>query len=141
MEEKIGKKVRLIKNEKMLDSLYEIVKVLNRDEVNDDWCLHYIIKDSQGNEQEIREVDCVIAPEDSIEKYLSDNGVYVDSLNEFIARGLKVVDLRIEWGDWKREHAWCEQLMRYIGYARIDFIVTEENGSDCYSAIHRYANL
>lgn len=52
------------------------------------------------------------------------------------------IEVEINWGDWKHEHLRCkwltEQLleMRGIGFD-FDTFVTEEDGSDCYSAIHR----
>lgn len=49
-----------------------------------------------------------------------------------------VVTILVEWGDWKHEHAYLRTLMRSIGYDEIDEVVTEENGSDCYSAMHYF---
>ena len=54
--------------------------------------------------------------------------------------GEQVVDISIEWGDWKHEHGYCKQLMKEIGYVEISDKVTEEDGSDCYSAIHRFVH-
>lgn len=46
--------------------------------------------------------------------------------------------INIEWGDWKHEHGRCDYLMTLLGYDCVDVIITEENGSDCYSAIRCY---
>ena len=47
-------------------------------------------------------------------------------------------EIRIEWGDWKHDHAYCDYLMRQIGYKLIAEDVFEEDGSDCYSSTHYY---
>ena len=49
-----------------------------------------------------------------------------------------VVAIWIEWGDWSHQHAYLKKVMGSIGYTQIDEVVTEENGSDCYSAIHYF---
>ena len=46
------------------------------------------------------------------------------------------VEIHIEWGDWKHEHAYLRYLMEQKGFIQTDENITEENGSDCYSAIH-----
>ena len=50
--------------------------------------------------------------------------------------GLPVFDVHISWGDWKHDHGWLDSLMGYIDYEAFNEIVTEENGSDCYSSEH-----
>ena len=47
-----------------------------------------------------------------------------------------IVNVSISWGDWKHEHMWCKILMEYIGFREIGEMLTEEDGSDCYSATH-----
>lgn len=44
----------------------------------------------------------------------------------------------IYWGDWKHDHARFNYLVRTL-YPTADIAeeLTEEDGSDCYSAIHR----
>ena len=69
----------------------------------------------------------------TIQKYLDDNRlngeVEVDGSNIYVD---------IHWGDWKHEHLRCEYLMNKLGYTQEYVEVTEEDGSDCYSAIHTY---
>ena len=48
------------------------------------------------------------------------------------------VSILIEWGDWKHEHGYLRYLMTQEGYKEIDENVTEEDGSDCYSAIYTF---
>lgn len=48
------------------------------------------------------------------------------------------VEVHIEWGDWKHEHGALNQIMNLNGFRQVEERVTEEDGSDCYSAIHTY---
>lgn len=50
-----------------------------------------------------------------------------------------VLFIEIEWGDWKHGHARLDYLMRnYFNVVVLGSEVTEEDGSDTYSAIHKY---
>ena len=143
MKEIIGSKVcELVGNEfskKMnTEKVFIVVKVKGYDETQD-WCQHYIIRDKDGNEKEIREVDCVATPredcsceDERIAKFLEDNGVYAEVYTPHI-----IVNVLIN-GDWKHQHGWGDVLMRYLGYKKVNEKVTEENGSDCYGSLHRY---
>lgn len=44
----------------------------------------------------------------------------------------------IHKGDWKHEHLRCDMLMQKMGYIPDGSLVTEEDGSDCYSADRYY---
>ncbi len=44
----------------------------------------------------------------------------------------------ISWGDWKHDHLACDYVMKGLEYRKVQEIVTEENGSDCYSSEHSY---
>ena len=48
------------------------------------------------------------------------------------------ISVLIEWGDWKHEHGYLRYLMGEEGYEEINENITEEDGSDCYSAIHLF---
>ena len=144
-ENTIGKKVNLVEDygfcsRKMTDEVCEVVRVKDYKESND-WCEHYIVRGADGTEKEIREVDCVFSPnedknEDSrIFHFLDDNGVYAEV---YVVRDTTAIEVNIEWGDWKHQHLWARDLMSYLGYTEIGNRVTEENGSDCYSAIHYF---
>ena len=122
---------------------HTITAVKKYDEVND-YCNHYVIKDEQGNEKEVREYAVVFCPDPAIKnederlaKCLSDNGIYADVYTN--SEGQVLVS--ISWGDWKHEHGWCRSLMGYLGYTEDDVIVTEDNGSDCYSAEHYFSKV
>lgn len=51
------------------------------------------------------------------------------------------VTVLIEWGDWKHEHGYLRYLMQQNGFRETDENVTEEDGSDCYSAIHTFKKV
>jgi hypothetical protein len=50
------------------------------------------------------------------------------------------VCVEISWGDWKHEHLRLEYLVssNIAELIKSESQVTEEDGSDCYSAIHRF---
>ena len=47
----------------------------------------------------------------------------------------------ISWGDWKHEHLCCDKLMESMGYTKIQEIITEDNGTDCYSSEHTFIKM
>lgn len=51
------------------------------------------------------------------------------------------VEVSIEWGDWKHEHGYLDYLMKENGFILVNKEVTEEDGSDCYSATHEYKQV
>lgn len=46
--------------------------------------------------------------------------------------------VQIRWGDWKHDHLRCDWLMKGLGYELVESTVTEEDGSDTYSALREY---
>lgn len=71
---------------------------------------------------------------EELQKTISANGWdYSEFENE--------VQIEISWGDWKHDHLYCRSIMEKNDYALIEEIETEEDGSDCYSAVHRYKKL
>lgn len=46
--------------------------------------------------------------------------------------------ITIDYGDWKHDHGYCDFLMNLNGYRFVSKVVTREDGSDCYDAIHTY---
>lgn len=49
--------------------------------------------------------------------------------------GLIAVDIT---GDWKHDHLRAEMIMNMLGYGEVIKKITEEDGSDWYSAIHYF---
>lgn len=48
------------------------------------------------------------------------------------------VSIDIEWGDWKHNHRFLELFMEERGFDQLIEEVTDEDGSDTYSATHVY---
>lgn len=142
--EKIGKKAWLLNgtvfNGLHLDDKteYTINAVKSAKESNDDFCEHIILQDKDGKLIEVQKYNVIITPSNGIEQYLSDNDCSVADVSNSSANKVAVT---IEWGDWKHDHFWCEDLMGYIGYEQTKSKVTEEDGSDCYSAIHYFRKI
>ena len=142
----VGKKVNLLKSigsctRQMTAEVCEVVSVVPWSKELNDWCQHYIVRGADGTEKEIREVDCVFSPdyelpeESRISDFLNKNGVYAEVYHYNPTAAIVV---SISWGDWKHEHLWSRDLMSYLGYNEIGNRVTEEDGSDTYSAEHYF---
>lgn len=145
----IGKKVNLLEKVgfcdwKMTDEVCEIISVIPWSQELNDWCQHYIVRKPDGSEAEIREAECVFSPDTEkkgvsrIFQFLYDNGVYSEVWSAIDGDNDNAVYVSIHWGDWKHEHLWARDLMSYLGYVKVGEVVTEEDGSDCYSAEHTY---
>ena len=78
----------------------------------------------------------------------------VNKINEYLKKnefcesvyhdGFSFIKMEITWGDWKHDHLRAEYLIDQFckenGYENFHASeVTEEDGSDCYSAIHTWA--
>ena len=136
----IGSKVWVVENGRIKDkTVYTIVGVKLFSECHD-YCNHYVIRGEDGKETEVRETLCVFTTKENLEgeaqidQYLRDNGCIPDDV--YHSNGQLCV--YISWGDWKHSFIWLDNLMGYIGYQKNDELVTEEDGSDCYSAIHYF---
>lgn len=53
---------------------------------------------------------------------------------------LPVIEINISWGDWKHDHLACDWAIKEsdLPLHKIGDQVTEEDGSDCFSAVHYY---
>jgi len=108
--------------------------------LNGDYCPHLILEDSLGNTKDIREWEVIVTPDtslpevDMLNRYASDNRLYLDDISSFGGK----IRVSISWGDWKHDHGFCNRLLSYIGYSFVKEEVTEEDGSDCYSADHYF---
>ena len=137
----IGTKVRVITDRTMSKTDYTITAIIPYKEA-EDWCDHYIVRGEDGEELNIRQYDCVFPPKESeyedctIHEFLDDNGVWAEVYPYQHDMPVMVVD--IHWGDWKHQHLWAENLMGFLGYKEIGNKVTDEDGSDCYSAEHYF---
>ena len=81
----------------------------------------------------------MIALAEKIETALRDKGVYADVYPEHDDFGREFVKIDISWGDWKHDHLrakWVVTEVMGLPVGDWDTEVTEEDGSDCYSASH-----
>ena len=78
--------------------------------------------------------------EQELLRYLRDNNFYHEA---YISNNN--LHIEIQWGDWKHDHGWCDYLIEDFFNQKPEVYkviravnVTEEDGSDCYSATHIY---
>ena len=73
---------------------------------------------------------------ETIEKLANENHVMCDVYEEHGG----VIAAEIQWGDWKHSHLRLKWLVKekFPDMRGVETEVTEEDGSDCYSAIHRF---
>ena len=144
-EKAIGQKVWVLVEDhyrNVLDKskVYTVVSIKLYSEVKDH-TNHAILRGEDGKEIEVRDYNVLFIPDPNLEgdeqitRFLKDNLCYPDCVYTN-SEGVTSVD--ISWGDWKHEHLWCRDLMGYLGYIETGEEETEEDGSDCYSAIHYF---
>lgn len=83
-----------------------------------------------------------------IEKRLDENSLWVDDVRVYEHSGNIRIEVDVEWGDWKHEHRRLDYLIYDIVYEynkdlvsnfyKIIEQITDEDGSDTYSAVHIY---
>lgn len=75
---------------------------------------------------------------DVIEKLMEENHISGEVVGYDEER--RSVSVEITWGDWKHDHGWMDNLMwkTFDDLRSVHTATTEEDGSDCYSAIHFY---
>jgi hypothetical protein len=78
--------------------------------------------------------------QDKVETLMRENKVYSYEL-DFDLDNDRLVYIELEWGDWKHDHLRLEWLMEENDFRQIGEVTTEEDGSDCYSAIHTFIYL
>lgn len=71
-----------------------------------------------------------------IERIIADNGLCYDWW--FYSETDGIVEFNVEWGDWKHDHVWLNNVMRKNSWYLLKEFVTDEDGTDSYSSIHRY---
>lgn len=77
--------------------------------------------------------------EAKIYEALKADRIYAEVCTDMELGETAVIAVNISWGDWKHEHLRADWIIREaFGVECIGTEVTEEDGSDCYSAIHRY---
>lgn len=141
----IGRKVWAFDKEGYNAKINRSVVYTIKEEVRDknsegkEFVYGFILDNGKGEEKKVDYYDVVYLPnnelseEAMVSKYLSDNDICCE-----VGKEGPVVSVDITWGDWKHEHGLCDVLMSYIDYRILNEVLTEENGSDCYSSIHFY---
>ena len=74
-----------------------------------------------------------------IDKFLNNKGIFCETF--VYPNNFNMVDVNIEWGDWKHDHAYCDYLMKQKGWELDSESVSDEDGSDCYSSTHTYKRV
>ena len=73
--------------------------------------------------------------EQDIKRIFKENECYYDwSIDSFDG----TIEINVEWGDWKHDHLFLKHIMWKNHYRQTNEVVTEEDGSDTYSAIHYF---
>lgn len=72
---------------------------------------------------------------ETIEKILNDAYICHELYSVDTTGIVGNVGILIPWGDWKHDHLRADYL---VPYTCTHVVVTEEDGSDCYSAVHFY---
>jgi hypothetical protein len=80
----------------------------------------------------------MLTVEKKIYELTKENHIMGEVVEESLER--KMVAVEIIWGDWKHDHLRIDWLMKesFPNLRSIHTQTTEEDGSDCYSAIHYY---
>ena len=80
---------------------------------------------------------------EKVDNKLRDGGVYAEVFP--YGHELPVFVVAIHWGDWKHDHLRATYLVEDFFNKKKEVLkvvgaenITEENGSDCYSATHMY---
>ena len=146
IEKRVGKSVWLFENVSgwctrlVKDKVWTVESVHKGD--GEKFYEDYFVVSNGDEKREVVYYDTVVLPEDNedeqyrIEKYLADNGFYFEDICEERILDVPLYRISIRWGDWKHDHGWLDSLMAYLGYEAFNEILTEENGSDCYSSDH-----
>jgi hypothetical protein len=150
IEKRVGKRVWLFENVSgwctrlVKDKVWTVESVHEPD--GKEFYEDYFTVSNGDEKRDVIYYDTVVLPEDNkdeqyrIEKYLADNGFYFDDISVEEIVGVPLYRISISWGDWKHDHGWLDNLMSYMGYEAFNEIVTEENGSDCYSSDHIFVS-
>lgn len=80
----------------------------------------------------------MLAIEKKIYEILNDKHIMAEVVD--YNENTRMIAVEVIWGDWKHEHWRLDCLMReaFDNLRSIHEVTTEDNESDCYSAIHYY---
>ena len=76
--------------------------------------------------------------EKKINKLMKENNIFGEIVD--YNTNTMMIAVEITWGDWKHEHLRLDWLItkEFSNLRSIHKQTTEEDGSDCYSAVHYY---
>lgn len=76
--------------------------------------------------------------EEKIHKLMEENHIMGEIVD--CDKWLRMIAVEVRWGDWKHEHARLNWLVKenFPSLRSVHEVTTEDDGSDCYSAIHYY---
>ena len=80
----------------------------------------------------------ILTAEKKICELIKENNIMGEIVEESEER--KMLAVEVIWGDWKHEHGRLDWLVgeNFSDLRSIHTQTTEEDGTDCYSAIHYY---
>ena len=141
-ESPIGKKVLFA------GVIYKVVGVEKNTDKNIFWCDEdYVLESKDGERCKTATCNCYFVPDervitgkfgrpsdevDAVSKYIDANGIYSDE----IYHDMNALCIHVRRGDWKHDHMFLDHIMGLVGYRAGSSVVTEEDGSDNYSAVH-----
>lgn len=76
--------------------------------------------------------------EEKIYKLMTENHIMGEMVD--YNEQTRMIAIEVIWGDWKHEHARLNWLVKenFPDLRSVHEVTTEDDGSDCYSAIHYY---
>ena len=130
-------------------NLYESIKVnkIDKNKIIKNEAIpannQYNVEAENDNEKKL---DIVEELANKFVEYLRQHEIFAELDDYSIAENQRtndvygVIDYSIEWGDWKHDHAYSEDLAKefFKEDLSISEDVTEEDGSDTYSATHEF---
>ena len=144
IDKRVGKQVWLFEGYNLKqDKVWTVASLHENDENHHDY--YFTVTDGTESRDALWYEVVVIPIENTdelarINEYLHDNGFYDSGIWYEGILDTQLVRIAKDWGDWKHDHGWLRDLMKHLGYEEFGCVVTEEDGSDCYSADHIFVH-
>lgn len=74
-----------------------------------------------------------------IEKNLHSHGLVCEVFS--YPNDFDMIDVNVEWGDWKHSHEYCDYIMKQKGWELESESIYDEDDSDCYCSTHTYKRV
>ena len=72
---------------------------------------------------------------EKLEKILNENEINGEIIPLFNS---ELTGIHVYWGDWKHDHLRLDKVMKNNGIDLVTTVITEDDGSDAYSATHYF---